>query len=400
GLSRQRAGHDNGIRRYFALRDLSCFTIDDTCRRAEIDTHRQYSAGADDDAFCHFRAGPHEAMILDDHRPRLQWFKHATNAGAAGNMAILADLRARADSRPSVDHGAAIDVCAKIDERRHKHDTGRNKCRMPHHTAGHRTETRFAKARGVPALELGIDLIPPSGLAWPAGDDTHVVEAEREQHRLLEPLIYLPLAVAVSLGDPRRAAVEEVECGIHRLTHGTFGLRADFVPSFEGLVDDPGKLVVGHACSGGCSGGCSGSFGCGLSGERHGMSSCAPQTKLPPGRNAYESTPPTREFKPDRAGIQRCAGLRSSSDGWPHAGDFRRGDPFPTRSSGHWIGPFRGRGRGWLSRRRTPGSLSPRRSIRTGDDGRCRGASARCRSARRGNPGGSFGHCAWRADAW
>jgi hypothetical protein len=41
------------------------------------------------------------------------------------------------------------------------------------------------------------------------------------------------LAVGVSLGDPRLAGVEQVEAGIHRLTHGTFGLRTDLVPSFE-----------------------------------------------------------------------------------------------------------------------------------------------------------------------
>ena len=36
----------------------------------------------------------------------LQRLKHAADAGAAGDMAVLADLRAGADRRPGVDHGA------------------------------------------------------------------------------------------------------------------------------------------------------------------------------------------------------------------------------------------------------------------------------------------------------
>ena len=94
--------------------------------------------------------------------------------------------------------------------------------------------------RGVPALELGIDLIPPDGFARPARDHAHVVEAERKQYRFLQPLIDLPLAIGLSLGDASAAGIEQVQRGIHRFAHGTFGLRADLVTAFESLVDNAG----------------------------------------------------------------------------------------------------------------------------------------------------------------
>ena len=68
------------------------------------------------DAFGDFRARADEAIVLDDHRPGLQRLEHAADADAAGNMTVLADLRAGADRRPGVDHGALIDIGAEIDE--------------------------------------------------------------------------------------------------------------------------------------------------------------------------------------------------------------------------------------------------------------------------------------------
>jgi hypothetical protein len=46
--------------------------------------------------------------------------------------------------------------------------------------------------RLAPALELGRHLVPPGGVAGPAGDRLHGVEAEGEQHGLLEPLVHGP----------------------------------------------------------------------------------------------------------------------------------------------------------------------------------------------------------------
>jgi hypothetical protein len=65
-----------------------------------------------------------------------------------------------------------------------------------HDAAGHRAEAGLLELRGLPAVELRRHLVPPHGLAGPALDDGHVVQPEREQHRLLEPLIDLPAPVA------------------------------------------------------------------------------------------------------------------------------------------------------------------------------------------------------------
>ena len=131
--------------------------------------------------------------------------------GAAGDVALLADLRAGADGRPGVDHGVAVDVGAEVDEARHQHHAGRDVGRVPHHAARHGAEAGAAEARFVPAVEFRGHLVPPHRLAGTARDHAHVVEPEREQHRLLEPLVDAPVAVAGALGHARLAAVEEVE---------------------------------------------------------------------------------------------------------------------------------------------------------------------------------------------
>src|SRR6516162_241851 len=147
---------------------------------------------------------------------------------------------------------------------------------MAHDRTGHRTKASLAEPRGVPAFELGIDLVPPPGFPRPSRNDTHVIETERKQHCLLQPLIDVPLTVRASLSDARLPAVEQIKSGIDRFADRTLGFRADLVTPFEGFVDDAGKFVVGHRPPA--------SFGCGLSGPGQGMSSCVPRAKLAVGR--------------------------------------------------------------------------------------------------------------------
>src|SRR5581483_3327144 len=127
-----------------------------------------------------------------------------------------------------------------------------------------------------PALEFGIDLVPPRSLAWTAGNDAHVVKTKRQQYGLLQPLIDLPLAVGPALGNARLPGVEQLERGIDRLAHGALGLRADLVALLEGFVDDLGEFV-GHGAP--CS------FR-GLSGSRRAMSSRARKAA-----SAHENAP-------------------------------------------------------------------------------------------------------------
>jgi len=118
--------------------------------------------------------------------------------------------------------------------------------RASHHAVRHRPQARFSKARVVPAVEFRRDFVPPHGFAGPAGNHVHVVEAEREQHRLFEPLVDPPIAVGSSLGDARDAAVEQIERGLDGLAHRALGRRSDAVAPLEGVVDGFGKLGMRH----------------------------------------------------------------------------------------------------------------------------------------------------------
>src|SRR5215207_10753073 len=105
-LARQGAGDDDGVGRHLALEHLAGRAVDDLSRGAEIDAHRQHRTLAYHDAFGDLGARADEAIVLDDHRVRLQWFEHAADSDSAGEMAVLADLRAGADRGPGVHHGA------------------------------------------------------------------------------------------------------------------------------------------------------------------------------------------------------------------------------------------------------------------------------------------------------
>ena len=99
--------------------------------------------------------------------PGLQRLEHAADAGAAGDVDVGADLRAAADGRPGVDHRALADIGADIDEARHQHGVAADEGAAPHDRAGHRAEARGVEPSGVPAFELGRDLVVPGGAARP-----------------------------------------------------------------------------------------------------------------------------------------------------------------------------------------------------------------------------------------
>ena len=96
-----------------------------------------------------------------------------------------------------------------------------------------------------PAVELGRHLVPPDGVARPALDDAHVVEAEGQQHGLLQPLMHLPLAAGL-LGHAGLAGIEEVQRLLHGLAHGSRGGGVHIGPVFPGGVDGLGEVGVGH----------------------------------------------------------------------------------------------------------------------------------------------------------
>ena len=138
---------------------------------------------------------------------------------------------------------------AEIDEGGHQHDAGRDIGRAAHDRPRHRAKAGVAEARFAPAVELGGHLVPPRRLAGRTGDDAHVVEAERQEHRLLEPLIDPPGPVGLFLGDARFAGIEQIERGLDRVAHRALGCQADFVALFEGVVDGFREVGVSHAGS-------------------------------------------------------------------------------------------------------------------------------------------------------
>ena len=70
--------------------------------------------------------------------------------------------------------------------------------------AGHGAEAGRLELVGAPAVELVGDLVPPGARAAPAPSmSSVVVEAEGQQHRLLQPLVRDPDAVGAALGDPQ-----------------------------------------------------------------------------------------------------------------------------------------------------------------------------------------------------
>ena len=97
---------------------------------------------------------------------------------------------------PTVDQVSIMvpwsDIGAEIDERRHQHHAGRDIGGAAHDAARHRAEAGGAEILVVPVVELRRHLVPPRGVAGAARNFAHVVEPERQQHRLLEPLIDVP----------------------------------------------------------------------------------------------------------------------------------------------------------------------------------------------------------------
>src|SRR5690606_38230475 len=200
--------------RHLASQDLAGGAIDDLGRGGQVDTHGQHRAFADDDPLGHLGPRADEAAVLDDRRIGLQRLEHAADAGAAGAVHLLADLGAGADRGPGVDHGPVVDIGPDVHEAGHQHHVLADVAAAPRNGPGDRAEAGLAEARLVPAGPLGRHLVPPGpgrdvDHAEAAADvlahDPVVVQAERQQHGLLQPLLGLPHALAVALGDPETA---------------------------------------------------------------------------------------------------------------------------------------------------------------------------------------------------
>src|SRR5262245_64628079 len=85
-------------------------------------SHRDHRVRLHDDPLDDLGPGADEAVVFDDRGIGLQRFEHAAYADAAGEVDVLANLRARPDGGPGIDHGALVHVGADVHVRRHQHD--------------------------------------------------------------------------------------------------------------------------------------------------------------------------------------------------------------------------------------------------------------------------------------
>ena len=78
---------------------------------------------------------------------------------------------------------------------------------MTNRAVGYGAEAGLPEILLLPVFKLGGDLVPPDRLARTILDDPHVIQAERQEHSHLEPLVDLPLAIDL-FGDTRLAGVQ------------------------------------------------------------------------------------------------------------------------------------------------------------------------------------------------
>src|SRR3546814_1234035 len=96
----QLAGHHHAVRRHRTVAHLAGRAVVDARALAEEHAHADHAVVADDETLDDFRARADEAVVLDARRRPLPWLQPAPDAGAAGDVAVLAALRAAADGRP------------------------------------------------------------------------------------------------------------------------------------------------------------------------------------------------------------------------------------------------------------------------------------------------------------
>src|SRR5207237_2837268 len=96
-----------------------------------------------------------------------------------------------------------------------------------------------------PAGEFRGNFVPPPGWATlrigrPARDLDHVIEPERQEYRLLEPLMDLPAAGGL-FGDAQPPRIQPVERRLDRIASRTAGRRGQRFAVLPGGIDGRGE---------------------------------------------------------------------------------------------------------------------------------------------------------------
>src|SRR5690606_19617986 len=210
----QETRHDHGIGRYSADMHLSGLTADDLGGNTNENDNTTQSSRFDDKTYDDFSTREEQAEALEDHRICLLRHQYVADYDVNREQHILADLRAGADGNPSIDHRPAVHIGTEIDEARHQDDIRRDIGALAHHAIRHGAEPCLAELGFAPAFKLAWNLVPPVRIAAGAAlYQRHVIEAERQQHGLLRPLIDDP-AIRTLLGDAERSVVKSFQRGL------------------------------------------------------------------------------------------------------------------------------------------------------------------------------------------
>src|SRR6267143_5825834 len=137
------AGNHHRPGRHAPVEDLPACAAEDARALAQVHPHRYDAVFLDDYTFHDLGAGADEAVVLDDHRIGLQRLQDAADAHAAGQVHVLADLSARPDGRPRIDHGSLVDVGADIHVRGHEHHVAGDVGAAPRHGGRNHPEAAF-----------------------------------------------------------------------------------------------------------------------------------------------------------------------------------------------------------------------------------------------------------------
>ncbi|MNH12971.1 hypothetical protein D3C79_725280 [compost metagenome] len=157
-------------------------------------------------------------------------------------MHVLADLGAGADGGPGVDHGAFIDEGADVDVGGHQHGIGGDEGAFASGRRRHHAYPGSLELLGGIVGKLEGNLVVILGVV--TLDDAVVIDAEVEQYRLLQPLVYHPLAGNL-LGDTGLAGIQQFDdLQDGGLGGGIDGAGSDGITAFEGRFDD--LLQLGH----------------------------------------------------------------------------------------------------------------------------------------------------------
>src|SRR5207247_4946728 len=173
--------------------------VDHGARGREHARRRDHGSGTDPHALDEDGTRADERTVLDDHRRRLRRLEHAADADAARQVHVRADLSARADGGPGVDHRPRADPGADVDVARHEHDALCEERAVAGDPRRHDANATFC----VVALDRDlVEELEPADL-----DRLDLAQAEVEQDRLLHPFVDLP-PVAVRLRHAQLTAVE------------------------------------------------------------------------------------------------------------------------------------------------------------------------------------------------